>query len=76
MKPRCPALFFLNDSTEVAMKFVVAAMTAVMLAGAVWAQPAQARCWSNGYAVQCWHHYPHPYWHRHAWRERHWHHYW
>ena len=57
------------------MRFVLGVLTAAMLAGAVWTQPAEARCWSNGYVVQCWHH-PHPYWRHHYWRERHWHRHW
>jgi hypothetical protein len=49
------------------MKVVIGALTAVsLLVGAAVMQPAQARCWWNGYAWVCVH--PHPW----GWR----HHYW
>ena len=50
------------------MRFILGALTAVtLLVGVAASQPAEARCFWNGYAMECWHH---PYW-------RHWHHhYW
>jgi cyclic lactone autoinducer peptide len=51
------------------MKVILGAMAAVALfVGVAATQPAEARCWWNGYVTECWHH-PHPYWgwgwHRH-----------
>ena len=44
------------------MKYVLGALTAVMLlVGVAAAQPAEARCFWNGYGWQCWH--PHHYCH-------------
>ena len=38
------------------MKFVVGALAAVaMLVGVAASQPAEARCFWNGFAWQCWH---------------------
>jgi hypothetical protein len=38
------------------MKVVLGTLAAAMLVGAVWAQPAEARCFWNGYATVCTHH--------------------
>jgi hypothetical protein len=50
------------------MKFVLGALAAVtLLVGVAASQPAEARCYWNGYGWQCWHH-PHYWgggWHRH-----------
>ena len=44
------------------MKFVVGALAAVtLLVGVAASQPAEARCFWNGFAWQCWHR-PHHYW--------------
>ena len=51
------------------MKFVVGALAAVtLLVGVAASQPAEARCFWNGFAWQCWHH-PHHYWG--GWRHHH-----
>ena len=53
------------------MKVVLGTLAAAMLFGAVWAQPAEARCFWNGYGTVCTHHYwgggPWHRWHRHYW---------
>lgn len=47
------------------MKVVLGAVAAAMLFGAVAIQPAEARCFWNGFATVCTQHYWHPhYWHR------------
>ena len=47
---------------------VLATLAAFVLGTAAMAQPAEARCWWNGYAWHCWH--PHAwYWHH---RYHHW----
>jgi hypothetical protein len=49
------------------MKFVLGALAAVtLLVGVAASQPAEARCFWNGYVWQCWH--PHHYWY---WRHHH-----
>ena len=49
------------------MRNIIAATLAVFLLGtAALASPAEARCWSNGYAWHC----SHP----HAWYHHHYHH--
>ena len=51
------------------MKFVVGALAAVtLLVGVAASQPAEARCFWNGFAWECWHH-PHHYWG--GWRHHH-----
>jgi len=51
------------------MKVVLGALTAVtLLAGVAAAQPAQARCWWNGYEWHCWH--PHAWGYHHRWDHR------
>jgi hypothetical protein len=51
------------------MKYILSALAAVtLLVGVAASQPAEARCWYNGYAMECWHpHYWHHGWH-HDWR--------
>ncbi|MBV8779518.1 MAG: hypothetical protein JO258_20195 [Alphaproteobacteria bacterium] len=64
-------------------KLILSTFAALLLLGAVGAKPADAACWWNGWAWQCWrpwHHaywaYGYPYrpwgwgwgWHRHYWR--------
>ena len=44
------------------MKKIVMAPALVMFAGLFWSQPAEARCWWNGYRWHC-SHYRHHYWH-------------
>ncbi len=43
-------------------KIVIATLAAFLLGTAAMAQPAEARCWWNGYAWHCWH--PHAWWWR------------
>ena len=59
------------------MKKIVMAPALVMFAGLFWSQPAEARCWWNGYRTHCTHYrhhylhtgYWHPgYYHRHYYR--------
>ena len=38
------------------MKVIFGAVAAAMLVGAVWAQPAEARCFWNGFETVCVHH--------------------
>ena len=45
------------------MKFVLGAVAAAVLAGAAFVQPAEARCFWNGFAMECYHSAPY-YWHR------------
>jgi hypothetical protein len=45
------------------------AIAAAMLVGAVWAQPAEARCFWNGFATVCTHH---GYGYGDGWHHRHW----
>jgi len=47
------------------MKVILGSLAAAMLFGAVWAQPAEARCFWNGFATVCTHHYWGGPWHRH-----------
>lgn len=56
------------------MRFVLGALAAVtLLVGVAASQPAEARCFYNGYGVSCWHH-PHYWggWHRHWYRHGWW----
>jgi hypothetical protein len=53
-------------------RIIFAGFAAFLLGSAALASPAEARCWSNGYAWHCWHPhgwwgYRHHYWHRYAW---------
>lgn len=41
------------------MKKIVLALAAVMFAALLWSQPAEARCWWNGFRTVCTHHYYH-----------------
>jgi hypothetical protein len=57
------------------MKFILGALAAVtLLVGVAASQPAEARCFWNGFGWECFHHYgPGPWWwHRH----HHWGPYW
>jgi len=49
------------------MKFFLSALTAVtLLAGIAASQPAEARCFWNGFGWECVHHHYGPWaWHRH-----------
>jgi hypothetical protein len=49
------------------MKFILSALAAVaLLVGVAASQPAEARCFWNGFALECYH--PHfGYWHRPFW---------
>jgi hypothetical protein len=52
------------------MKFILGALAAAtLLVGVAASQPAEARCFWNGFGWQCWHH-PHYWggWHRHYYR--------
>jgi hypothetical protein len=58
------------------MKFVLSALAAVtLLVGVAASQPAEARCFWNGFETVCVHRphygwgYQHPYWHRPVVRE-------
>jgi hypothetical protein len=44
-------------------KIVIATVATFVLGTAALAFPAEARCWSNGYAWHCWH--PHAWYHHH-----------
>jgi len=65
-------------------KFILATLAALVIGTAAFAQPAEARCWWNGYSWHCWHphawgwRYHHPYWRHYGWGYGpHWHHgYW
>ena len=46
------------------MRYVLGAVAAALMVGAVFAQPAEARCFFNGFETVCVHHSWHP-WHRH-----------
>jgi len=51
------------------MKFILSALAAVtLLVGVAAAQPAEARCFWNGFGWECHHHYGPWAWHRHHWR--------
>jgi hypothetical protein len=50
------------------MRFVLGAVAAALLAGAAFVQPAEARCFWNGFAMECYH--SNPYWgHRPFYRD-------
>jgi hypothetical protein len=54
------------------MKFIIGALGAVaLLIGVAAAQPASARCFWNGVAMECYHH--HPFFHHHWWHHEYWH---
>lgn len=55
------------------MKVMFGAIAAAMLVGAVWAQPAEARCFWNGFATVCTHH-GYGYGYGGGWHHRHWDH--
>jgi hypothetical protein len=47
------------------MKIILGALAAVALfAGVAASQPAEARCFWNGFAMECFHHPHYGYWHR------------
>lgn len=51
------------------MKYLVGALAAVtLLVGVAASQPAEARCFWNSYAWECWHHPRHVA----RWHDRHW----
>jgi hypothetical protein len=48
------------------MKFILSALAAVtLLVGVAASQPAEARCFWNGYGWNCYHGYGHHWWWRH-----------
>ncbi len=50
------------------MKFILSALGAVaLLVGVAAAQPAEARCFWNGFAMECFHQPHFGYWHRPHW---------
>jgi hypothetical protein len=52
-----------------AMKIILGALTAVtLLVGVAASQPAEARCFWNGYAMECYHPYHHWWWRHHFYR--------
>jgi hypothetical protein len=50
------------------MKKIVMALAIVMLSGLFWSNPAEARCWWNGYRWHCTHY--RPYWSGHYYPHR------
>ena len=44
------------------MKKLIIALAAVVVSALLWSQPAEARCWWNGWRWQCSHHH---YWRHH-----------
>ena len=54
-------------------RIMLAGLAAFLLGTAAFAQPAEARCWWNGYSWHCWHphawwwHHHRPYWHHYGW---------
>jgi hypothetical protein len=38
------------------MRYVLGAVAAALLVGATFVQPAEARCFWNGFAMECFHH--------------------
>jgi hypothetical protein len=51
------------------MKFILSALAAVtLLVGVAASQPAEARCFWNGFDWECHHPYHAWGWHRHHWR--------
>jgi hypothetical protein len=56
---------------EVTMKFILGALGAVtLLIGIAGVQPADARCFWNGVAMECYH----PFYHYRWWHHEYWHH--
>ena len=49
------------------MKFVLGAIAAAVLAGAAFVQPAEARCFWNGVAMECYGHSFYRPWRHHYW---------
>jgi len=50
------------------MRIILGALAAVALfAGVAASQPAEARCFWNGYAMECFHHPHYGYWHHRNW---------
>jgi len=63
------------------VKFVFGTLAAAVIAGVAFVQPAQARCFWNGFETVCVHHmyrdyvyrdYDRPYWRHHFWRDYDW----
>jgi hypothetical protein len=50
---------------------IIATVAALLLGTAALAHPAEARCFWNGYAMECYHHYP-GWWDREHYRHHHW----
>src|SRR6266403_93206 len=57
-----------NPVRIVPMKKIVMALAIVMLSGLFWSNPAEARCWWNGYRWHCTHY--RPYWSGHYYPHR------
>jgi hypothetical protein len=53
-------------TAEDAVKKMLMALAVLMFAGLFWSQPAEARCWWNGFRWHCTH-YRHHYWHARYW---------
>ena len=49
------------------MTKVFGALAAILLTLVVFAPPAEAHCWWNGYRWHCHHYYGHHYWHARYW---------
>jgi len=43
------------------MRKIAIALASIVVAGLLWSQPAEARCWWNGYRTVCTHHRHHWY---------------
>jgi hypothetical protein len=55
------------------MKLVLGALAAVtLLVGVAASQPAEARCFWNGYGMECFHHPHWGYWHHRDWDRGYW----
>jgi hypothetical protein len=51
-----------QSTLRIAAKTLLTALAAVILSALLWSQPAEARCWWNGWRWHCTH-YRHHYWH-------------
>ena len=49
------------------MRFVLGMLAAAAITGFAFVQPAEARCFWNGFAMECFHHPHFGYWHRPYW---------
>ena len=62
-----------SQDLEVDMrKIVLGTLAALLLGTAAMATPAEARCFWNGYAMECWHPHHWGYWHHPHWDYGYW----